>query len=406
MAYSNMAQLRMLGSDLAGARIWGAKAIALAERLDETEILVHALNNVGTAELVKGAASGRAKLERSLALALEAGLDEHVARAYTNLGTIAVDQRAHTLAATYLDAGIAYSAERDLDAWETYMIGYRARSELDRGAYDAAAATAAWVVDDPGATAPIRITPLAVLGRLRARRAEPDPWPPLDEALDLARRTGELQRLAAVAIARAEARWLAGETDRVDEETAEALALALAQQHDPWVLGEICVWRHRAGLTDDVAPDAMAEAFRLELDGDYAGAATAWDAIGGPYEAALARAHAEDESEQRRALAELQRLGAGAAAARVARSLRERGLTGLRHGPRASTKRNPAGMTKRELEVLAHVAEGLRNAEIAARLFLSEKTVAHHVSAILRKLKVATRSQAGAEAARLGIVER
>jgi DNA-binding NarL/FixJ family response regulator len=63
-------------------------------------------------------------------------------------------------------------------------------------------------------------------------------------------------------------------------------------------------------------------------------------------------------------------------------------------------------MTARELEVLAHVAEGLRNAEIAGRLFLSEKTVAHHVSAILRKLGVRTRSQAGAEAARLGLVER
>ena len=48
----------------------------------------------------------------------------------------------------------------------------------------------------------------------------------------------------------------------------------------------------------------------------------------------------------------------------------------------------------------------LRNAEIAGRLFVSEKTVAHHVSAILHKLGVATRSQAGAEAARLGIVER
>jgi DNA-binding NarL/FixJ family response regulator len=56
--------------------------------------------------------------------------------------------------------------------------------------------------------------------------------------------------------------------------------------------------------------------------------------------------------------------------------------------------------------VLVLVAEGLRNAVIAGRLFVSEKTVGHHVSAILRKLGVSTRSQAGAEAARLGIVER
>jgi DNA-binding NarL/FixJ family response regulator len=55
--------------------------------------------------------------------------------------------------------------------------------------------------------------------------------------------------------------------------------------------------------------------------------------------------------------------------------------------------------------VLALVAEGMRNGAIAQRLFLSEKTVAHHVSAILRKLDVHTRSEAGAAAARLGLTQ-
>jgi DNA-binding NarL/FixJ family response regulator len=60
-------------------------------------------------------------------------------------------------------------------------------------------------------------------------------------------------------------------------------------------------------------------------------------------------------------------------------------------------------LTARELEVLGLVAQGLGNREVAQRLFLSEKTVAHHVSAILRKLDVRTRGQASAEAVRLGI---
>ncbi len=80
MAYSNMSQLRMLADDVDGARSWGERAIELAERLGETEIVVHALNNVGTAELERRPAAGD-KLERSLALPLEAGLEEHVARA-------------------------------------------------------------------------------------------------------------------------------------------------------------------------------------------------------------------------------------------------------------------------------------------------------------------------------------
>ena len=69
MAYSNLAQLGMLAGDTAEAVAWGGRAIELAERLGQTEILVHALNNVGTAELQAGRPAGRPALERSLALA-------------------------------------------------------------------------------------------------------------------------------------------------------------------------------------------------------------------------------------------------------------------------------------------------------------------------------------------------
>ena len=103
------------------------------------------------------------------------------------------------------------------------------------------------------------------------------------------------------------------------------------------------------------------------------------------------------------ALDELQQLGARAAAAIVARRLRERGVRGLPRGPRPATQPNPAGLTRRELEVLSFVAQGLRNAQIAERLVLSEKTVDHHVAAILGKLDVRTRGLAAAEAGRLGL---
>ena len=83
-----------------------------------------------------------------------------------------------------------------------------------------------------------------------------------------------------------------------------------------------------------------------------------------------------------------------------------RGVRDLQLGPRGATKLNPAGLTARELEVPALIVDGLRNSEIAARLFLSEKTVDHHVSAILRKLGVSSRLKAAAEASRLGLAER
>jgi DNA-binding CsgD family transcriptional regulator len=72
-------------------------------------------------------------------------------------------------------------------------------------------------------------------------------------------------------------------------------------------------------------------------------------------------------------------------------------------GPRPATAANPAGLTSRQAEVLRLMAAGLSNAEIAARLVLSGRTVDNHVSAILRKLGVRTRGEASARAAGLGL---
>jgi DNA-binding CsgD family transcriptional regulator len=402
MAYSNIAQLRMLEYAHADAVVWGERAIDLAERLGNDEIVVHALNNVGTAELQGGLADGTPKLERSLDLALSAGMHEHAARAFTNLATISVKRRNFEPAGRHLEAGIAFCRERDLDSWLLYMTGFLAQAKLDTGDWEGAADAAETVIRHPRVAAPSKITPLTVLGRLHARRGDSDVWGVLDEARQLSAGTGELQRLAPVAAARAEARWLAGQDDRVQEETTVALELALASA-DEWSAGELWTWRRRAGIDDAVSVDAAAEPFAFELAGDVERAAGLWRSLGCPYEAALALAWADGEEPLRRSVTELQELGAARASARVARILRERGIRGVSLGPRVSTRENPAGLTRRELEVLKLLGEGLRNREIASQLFLSEKTVDHHVSAILRKLGVETRGQAVAEAAQLGI---
>jgi DNA-binding CsgD family transcriptional regulator/tetratricopeptide (TPR) repeat protein len=216
---------------------------------------------------------------------------------------------------------------------------------------------------------------------------------PLDEALALGTGTGEpgeLQRLGPGAAARAEAAWLEGDPAPARAVVEAALDLADRNRTYAWLAGELAFWLRRQGGPDRLPAgglaDGVAEPFVLQMAGDWEAAAARWRALGCPYEAA-ALAGGGQEPQLRTALAELQRLGA----------------RGLSRGPRPSTRANPASLTPRETEVLALVAEGLRNADIAQRLFVSTKTVDHHVSAVLAKLGVRSRAEAAGAAARLGI---
>jgi DNA-binding NarL/FixJ family response regulator len=141
--------------------------------------------------------------------------------------------------------------------------------------------------------------------------------------------------------------------------------------------------------------------YATAIEGGWRQASEIWRALGCPYDAAIALADGDEADAVRQAHEQLLALGAASAAAIVARKLRELGVRNLPRGPRSTTRENPAGLTSRELEVLALLADGLRNAEIAARLVVSTKTVDHHVSAILRKLSVRTRGEAAAQAHRL-----
>jgi len=405
MAYSNASQLAMLAGDLREALECGERAIELADRLGETEILVHALNNVGAAGVSGLMPGATAELERSLALALEFGYEEHAARAYTNLASGEIWGHEYASADRRLIAGIAYCDEHDLDSWRSYMMGWAARLRFEQGRWTEAAEIATTVLREPTLPAASRIMPLTVLGRLRARRGDPHPWDPLDEALELARQSDELQRLAPVAAARAEARWLEGRGDAVANETEDALALAL-RIRDPWAIGELYTWRRRAGIEEAVDRGPAAMPFALELGGDWEAAGDSWDELGCPYEAALARIEGIDETALRQALATFQRLGAVPATRVVTQLLRSAGVHGIARGPRRSTMNNPAQLTARQIEILELLADGLTNAEIAARLYITPKTVAHHVSAVLGKLGVRSRRQAAAEAQKLGVLTR
>jgi DNA-binding CsgD family transcriptional regulator/tetratricopeptide (TPR) repeat protein len=393
-ACCGLTMVLMNAGDAEGTFKAGRRAMDLAERLGDTESLVHVLNSVGTMEMLMGAPAGREKLERSLDLATEAGLDEQVGRAFINLGAAVVMTRTYKGFDELMDRALEYCTGRGLDLWRMYMYDCRAEAQMQQGRFSDAVQTAELVLRNHATHLP-KFIPLMVIGLVRARRGDPDVWQPLDEAKSIATSDGELQFMAPASAARAEAAWLEGNLEGARAETEEAFQVALKLRAG-WHLGELATWRRRAGCRDEL-PVEVAPQWAAELAGDHVRAAQIWSDLGCPYDAAIALSGADSDQALRDSLAELQKLGAKAAVAVVARRLRELGARGLPRGPRESTRDNQYHLTAREVEVLDLVVQGLRDAEIARRLFLSEKTVNHHVSAILHKLGVSSRTQAAAQ---------
>jgi len=406
MAYTNMSFLKMQSDETDECIRWSEKAIVLANELNDEEILAFALNSKGSTIMLNRQTmqEGIALLQQSLAIALENGYHEHVARAYTALASNAVTMREYPMAAKYLDTGINYCEENDLDSLRLYMLSWKARMNLETGNWKEAGSIAENLVKTVNILSIIKVGALTVSSILKMRKGDPDPdiLACLMEAKEKAFETMELHRILPVATAFLEYEWITG-TRCIDTAEINMAIDMIRRTKKDFSRSKYYYWLSKA--REEYLPfgeknkdNELGISVATDQDAKY------WEKTGCPYEQALALFEGNDD-DKRKAIAMVNDLGADAVYEKLKQEMRSSGIKSIPRGVRKTTRENPSLLTDRELDVLALLKEGMQNKEIAARLYISAKTVDHHISSILLKLDINSRSKAVAEAVRLGILK-
>jgi DNA-binding CsgD family transcriptional regulator/tetratricopeptide (TPR) repeat protein len=396
-ARSTVVRMEATAFDPAAAIAGGPDALALAAAAGLDDVCIDVEISVALAHGHHGDPHALDLLTAALARARAAGLPIQSVRACVNLMFVASLLRAHDAADRAMAEAREVFGEYDTPIPERAAESFLARSMLDRGSWDEALAAAARA--DEGWHGELAVA-RTVVALVAARRGVPGAVEGLAGVQRELVGVAESSRHAMLRLAQVEEAWLRGDLAACREHLAAAWS-SPATTRFARPAGELAVWSMRLSRPVPAPPRASAPVL-AELSGDWRAAIRLWTQAGAPYEAALA-ALAGDDRAARDALSALHRLGAGAAARAFLRCRAAAGAAAVR-GPRRSTLANPAGLTRREQEVLERVAGGATNAGVAAALHLSERTVAHHVSAILGKLGAPNRLAAVERARSRGLL--
>lgn len=381
------------------ARTWAERALRTADDLGVEEIAAQATIDIGLVGALNGEFGATDLMRAGVELARDVGSDDPAARGLFQLVRVASVFLRHDELDRSAAEAETFCDERGAEFWGDYSRAFRTQSLTQRSLWSEAIRVGTDVLNRTDEHSPTvrTITTAVAVGLARLRRGDADP----DELLELAGRRAEpLGEPVGFGLwaARAERAWLTGELDAIVDALRDAWTRR-PRTTDGWWNAEMWWWLHVAE-----APEAAERptGFAASVAGDWSTAATGFEHLGLPYYRALALAESGEEEQLRRALHTARALGAVPLARLVARRLR---AIGARDIPRIGrAERSDTELTRREHDVLALLADGLRDAEIARRLHVSDRTVNHHVSAILRKLHSPSRTAAVAHAHRTGLV--
>jgi DNA-binding CsgD family transcriptional regulator len=394
-AYSALSQLAMYAGDENRTRWFGEKALAVAGE-GPSQARANTLNNMGTVRMIARYPEGIEDVEESFAMSADLGFTHDQIRAAANIGWCAIYYRDLPTAEVWTSRAHELAMEREMVWVDSFTLGELALIDEMRGQWSEAESKARDVLQNLEGYDTTKLVASTLLGRIEARRGEPDAKTRLLDGWERALQTDEIQRTAPAAIALAEFVWIGGKLDQAILPGLRQVLADCLERDSPWMAGELAYWLYLIGEIDRI-PEVAPEPYQLSASRDWEGAAAFWEERGIPYDRAVALSSGSTEA-RLESLTIFDDLGATPLAARLRSELAHAGVRGVPRGPVRATRENSFGLTLRQMDVLQLLAEGMSNAEIADRLFVSSRTVDHHVSAILGKLGADTRSAAVAAA--------